>query len=278
MIPTYSLVGMGWNHEIWIDCCLGQIPKGKLLRSCKLRSQPMHPFAARCWTTLCHLLQVLRSSRGAFVDHDKHGVPASGVEETPPVHDQQDGCEWYEIEINRVKQYPKFCNRRTETGSQLVFVACHARLLSDSYKTSHWRQYPPNTTEVYSCDAPTCKTCCWILRGWEKSVISLFPWPLGRRHRHGWCSFADNENRYFESRGGKFDQVVFFGLQYFLKRYLQGKVPCFGELALVACHVCCSALVHASLCMSPIFWTISELFTFCDMLFKLLLLYIIRTI
>lgn len=52
-------------------------------------------------------------------------------------------------------------------------------LLSDSYKTSHWRQYPPNTTEVYS---------------------------------------------YFESRGGKFDQVVFFGLQYFLKRYLQGKV------------------------------------------------------
>ncbi|CAE7447781.1 Nampt [Symbiodinium pilosum] len=52
-------------------------------------------------------------------------------------------------------------------------------LLSDSYKTSHWRQYPPNTTEVYS---------------------------------------------YFESRGGKFDEVVFFGLQYFMKRYLQGKV------------------------------------------------------
>ncbi|CAE7699841.1 Nampt, partial [Symbiodinium sp. CCMP2456] len=52
-------------------------------------------------------------------------------------------------------------------------------LLSDSYKTSHWRQYPPGTTEVYS---------------------------------------------YFESRGGKYDEVVFFGLQYFLKRYLQGKV------------------------------------------------------
>lgn len=113
MIPTYSLVGMGWNHEIWIDCCLGQIPKGKLLRSCKLRSQPMHPFAARCWTTLCHLLQVLRSSHGAFVDHDKHGVPASGVEETPPVHDQQDGCEWYEIEINRVKQYETILNSAT---------------------------------------------------------------------------------------------------------------------------------------------------------------------
>ncbi|CAJ1337579.1 unnamed protein product [Effrenium voratum] len=52
-------------------------------------------------------------------------------------------------------------------------------LLSDSYKTSHWRQYPPNTTEVYS---------------------------------------------YFESRGGKFDEICFFGLQYFMKRYLQGQV------------------------------------------------------
>jgi len=52
-------------------------------------------------------------------------------------------------------------------------------LLSDSYKTSHWRQYPPGTTEVYS---------------------------------------------YFESRGGKFPEVCFFGLQYFLKRYLQGVV------------------------------------------------------
>jgi len=52
-------------------------------------------------------------------------------------------------------------------------------LLSDSYKTSHWRQYPPGTTEVYS---------------------------------------------YFESRGGKFPEVTFFGLQYLLKRYLEGPV------------------------------------------------------
>lgn len=29
---------------------------------------------------------------------------------------------------------------------------------------------------------------------------------------------------YFESRGGEFDDVVFFGLQYFLKRYLEGEV------------------------------------------------------
>lgn len=29
---------------------------------------------------------------------------------------------------------------------------------------------------------------------------------------------------YFESRGGKFDRVVFFGLQYVLKRYLETTV------------------------------------------------------
>jgi len=52
-------------------------------------------------------------------------------------------------------------------------------ILSDAYKTSHWRQYPPNTTTVYS---------------------------------------------YFESRGGKFDEVTFFGLQYIIKRYLTGQV------------------------------------------------------
>ena len=29
---------------------------------------------------------------------------------------------------------------------------------------------------------------------------------------------------YFESRGGKFEYTVFFGLQYLMKRYLQGEV------------------------------------------------------
>ena len=52
-------------------------------------------------------------------------------------------------------------------------------LMSDSYKVSHYRQYPPGTQVVYS---------------------------------------------YFESRGGKFAEVVFFGLQYILKRYLVGPV------------------------------------------------------
>ncbi|MDR3182725.1 MAG: nicotinate phosphoribosyltransferase [Planctomycetaceae bacterium] len=52
-------------------------------------------------------------------------------------------------------------------------------LLTDSYKVSHWRQYPPKTERVYS---------------------------------------------YFESRGGKWQDTVFFGLQYYLKRYLAGQV------------------------------------------------------
>ena len=45
-------------------------------------------------------------------------------------------------------------------------------LMTDSYKASHYLQYPPNTTKIYS---------------------------------------------YIESRGGKFDNLVFFGLQYVLK-------------------------------------------------------------
>lgn len=52
-------------------------------------------------------------------------------------------------------------------------------LLTDSYKISHWRQYPPKTEQVYS---------------------------------------------YFESRGGKWQDVVFFGLQYYLEQYLSGQV------------------------------------------------------
>lgn len=50
--------------------------------------------------------------------------------------------------------------------------------LTDSYKITHWKQYPPGTEKVYS---------------------------------------------YFESRGGKFDSTVFFGLQYLLKKYLEGQ-------------------------------------------------------
>jgi nicotinamide phosphoribosyltransferase len=50
-------------------------------------------------------------------------------------------------------------------------------LRTDSYKFTHWKQYPPHTTGIYS---------------------------------------------YLESRGGMFPNTVFFGLQYYLKAYLEG--------------------------------------------------------
>ncbi len=51
--------------------------------------------------------------------------------------------------------------------------------LTDSYKISHWKQYPKGTTKVFS---------------------------------------------FFESRGGVFPAVTFFGLQYILRRYFAGPV------------------------------------------------------
>ena len=55
---------------------------------------------------------------------------------------------------------------------------------TDSYKFSHWKQYPPGTEAMYS---------------------------------------------YFESRGGKFDSTLFFGLQYYLKKYLSKPIT-FSEV------------------------------------------------
>jgi nicotinamide phosphoribosyltransferase len=52
-------------------------------------------------------------------------------------------------------------------------------LLTDSYKPSHWKQYPKGTTNIYG---------------------------------------------FLESRGGEFPEILFFGLQYLLKRYLAGPV------------------------------------------------------
>ncbi len=49
----------------------------------------------------------------------------------------------------------------------------------DSYKVSHWLQYPPETTGLYA---------------------------------------------YIESRGGRYPETVFFGLQYILKRYLTQRI------------------------------------------------------
>lgn len=52
-------------------------------------------------------------------------------------------------------------------------------LMTDSYKLSHHKQYPKNTTKIYS---------------------------------------------YLESRGGLYSKTVFFGLQYYLKKYLEGPI------------------------------------------------------
>lgn len=63
-------------------------------------------------------------------------------------------------------------------------------LLTDSYKVSHHRQYPPGTEVIYS---------------------------------------------YFESRGGDFAETVFFGLQYYLKRYFAGPVVTREKIDAAAC-------------------------------------------
>ncbi len=57
--------------------------------------------------------------------------------------------------------------------------------LTDSYKISHWRQYPEHTTNIFS---------------------------------------------FFESRGGRYPAITFFGLQYFLKRYLVGSVVTMDDI------------------------------------------------
>lgn len=59
-------------------------------------------------------------------------------------------------------------------------------MLSDSYKVTHYNQYPPGVKGVYS---------------------------------------------YFESRGGRWSDIVFFGLQYILKRYLQGQQVTIEKIA-----------------------------------------------
>jgi nicotinamide phosphoribosyltransferase len=66
-----------------------------------------------------------------------------------------------------------------ETAKKFSEVGDNLLLLTDCYKLTHWKQYPPKTTKVYS---------------------------------------------YFESRGGDYTETVFFGLQYFLKKYLVGTV------------------------------------------------------
>src|SRR5215813_3512789 len=69
--------------------------------------------------------------------------------------------------------------QRERMQSMLRTEARNLILQTDSYKFTHWKQYPPGTECVYS---------------------------------------------YLESRGGMFGQTVFFGLQYYLEKYLRGAV------------------------------------------------------
>ncbi len=70
-------------------------------------------------------------------------------------------------------------NITNKENTKQIDIDRNILLLTDSYKLTHWKQYPPGTEKVYS---------------------------------------------YFESRGGEFPEVVFFGLQYFIKKYLEGNV------------------------------------------------------
>jgi nicotinamide phosphoribosyltransferase len=63
--------------------------------------------------------------------------------------------------------------------NNLNMLALSIVLDTDSYKCSHWKQNPKNTTKMYS---------------------------------------------YLESRGGKYDKTVMFGLQYYLNEYLVKRI------------------------------------------------------
>src|SRR5882757_11405249 len=83
--------------------------------------------------------------------------------------------------LHRHRLYTGPASRHMSTIPPMPFP-----LRSDSYKLTHWRQYPPGTTEVYS---------------------------------------------YLESRGGRFPQTVFFGLQPYLRSYLAGSVVTAEDVA-----------------------------------------------
>ncbi|XP_034052719.1 nicotinamide phosphoribosyltransferase-like [Gymnodraco acuticeps] len=62
-------------------------------------------------------------------------------------------------------------------------------LATDSYKVTHYKQYPPNTSKVYS-----------------------------------YFECRERRTDPTKSRKVKYDKTVFYGLQYILNKYLKGKV------------------------------------------------------
>jgi nicotinamide phosphoribosyltransferase len=55
-------------------------------------------------------------------------------------------------------------------------------------------------------------------------VIHQYIFHLQVTHHMQYPPNTTNVYSYFESRGGKFEKTVFFGLQYIIKRWLCGKV------------------------------------------------------
>ena len=71
-----------------------------------------------------------------------------------------------------------------------------------------------NRTTLSSCDPLTATSNNLLLITDSYKVTHHLQYPPNTTHVFS----------YFESRGGKFEYTVFFGLQYFLKRYLEGQV------------------------------------------------------
>src|ERR1041384_2835378 len=91
-----------------------------------------------------------------------------------------DGCRLKKLTTNQPQSHiaPDSCRMR-RCNLMLKTEPRNLVLQTDSYKFTHWKQYPPGTEYVYS---------------------------------------------YLESRGGMFPQTLFFGLQYYLIKYLRGAV------------------------------------------------------
>jgi nicotinamide phosphoribosyltransferase len=67
---------------------------------------------------------------------------------------------------------------------------------------------------------------------------------------------------YLESRGGMFDETIFFGLQYFLKEYLQG--PAFTQQDLDEAGIFCSKYLAALMCLIRLNFSISWMNTMAN--------------
>ena len=71
---------------------------------------------------------------------------------------------------------------------------------------------------------PPCFSWCRRSHACDCSPLVVFLARAKVSHYRQYPPGTEYVYSYFESRGGKFDEVCFFGLQYFIKRYLVGQV------------------------------------------------------